>query len=145
MSTAWDAAYSTAFGNVGVPPGGPYLTFTPPADVETIGPIPAWAVQDHRPEIRLLAFFAPYPRGVNVYKMANGQYLRDDVEVIWPATDAVPNNVISSAFGLGSIGPPFVPIDNPVVFVYYSAHSYVVDQAEADALTAAGYGAYLTP
>jgi hypothetical protein len=146
--SAFDAAFSAAFGNelpppTGTSPAAGYI-FTPPADVEKTGPIPAWAVKSTKPEFRLLAFFQPYPRGVNVYKMSDGSYRRDDLEVIWPATDAVPNDVIASSWGLGSIGPQFVPIDNPVVFVYYSAHGYPVDQAEADALTAAGYGPYIT-
>jgi len=120
-------------------------TFTPPADTEKTGPIPGWALKSTKPEFRLLAFFEPYARGVNVYKMANGQYLRDDLEVVWPATDVVPNNEIASSWGLGSIGPQHVPIANPVVFVYYSAHIYTIDATEAAALTAAGYGAYITP
>lgn len=119
-------------------------TFTPPADTQITGSVPAWAVNSTKPEMRLMVYFEPYPRGVNVYKMANGQYLRDDQDVIWPATPEVPNDVISSSFGLGSIGPQLVHIDNPVVFVYYSAHIYPIDDDEAAALTAAGYGAYIT-
>jgi len=119
-------------------------TFMPPADTQITGAIPAWAVLSELPEMRLMSFYEPYARSVNVYKMANGQYKRDDVEMVWPATDAVPNDVISSTWGLGSIGPQFMLIDNPVVFVYYSGHEYQIDDDEAAALTAAGYGAYIT-
>lgn len=118
-------------------------TFTPPA-TEITGTVPAWAVNSTKPEMRLMVYFEPYPRGVNVYKMANGQYLRDDQDVIWPAAIEVPNDAIASSWGLGSAGPHFVPIDNPVVFVYYSAHIYPIDDDEAAALTTAGYGAYIT-
>jgi len=121
-------------------------TFTPPADTEKTGPIPGWALKSTDPQFRLLSFFEPYARGVNVYKMANGQYLRDDVDVVWPPNlmEDIPNGVIASSWGLGSIGPQFVEIENPVVAIYYSAHVYEIDQAEADALTAAGFGAYIT-
>jgi hypothetical protein len=117
-------------------------TFTPPA-TEITGTIPAWAVKKTDPKYRLMAYFQPYPRGVNVYKMADGTYMRDDLQVIWPATPEVPNDCIASSWGFSG-APIIVGIDNPVVLVYYSAHSYPIDQAEADALTAAGYGAYIT-
>jgi hypothetical protein len=66
-------------------------------------------------ENRLFRFFAPLPRGVNVYKLTDGTYTEAD------QSDATAYTVL-----------------------YHGGHSHEVTAAEAAALTAAGYGAYLS-
>ena len=49
--------------------------------------------------------------------------------------------------GPGGVGQPYDwPFQGAVIaFTYYGAHTYPVTQAEADALTAAGFGSGVTP
>ena len=117
--------------------------FTPPVE-PYVPPVPYGDKGEGNPPWRLMHYFAPSMRGVNVFKMADGSYRRDDVQGVWPTTPTVPNDAIAITFATPSLPPIVTPIDVEVLFVYYGAHSYVVDDAEAAALTAAGYGANLT-
>jgi hypothetical protein len=117
--------------------------FTPPVELY-VPPVPAGDYREAGPPVRLFRFFQPGPRGVNVFKMSDGSYLRDDQQGVWPTTPTVPNDVMSSTWGIGSgnVLPmfTFTPIDNPVLFVYYGSHSYWVDDDEAARLVEAGFG-----
>jgi hypothetical protein len=93
-------------------------TFTPPlADNGSLGD---GAPPGSRSE-RFWSFYAAPPRGLNVMKYTDGTY---------ETTDSYPY-VID---GVGKV----------VAIAYTGGHSYTVTVAEAAALTAAGYGAYLT-
>ena len=113
--------------------------FTPP--VEGYVPmVPAGEDGTNDPAWRLMQYFPVGPRGVNVYKMADGSYYRDDKRGVWPTSPEVPNDAINWTWGTGATAPIVTPIDNPVVFVYYGAHDYEIDDEEAQRLTDAGYG-----
>jgi hypothetical protein len=116
--------------------------FTPPVE-NYVPPIPADAGEND-PAARLHRFYQPSARGVNVFKMADGTYPRDDVEGVWPTTDVVPNDAMAWAWGMGRLAPIVTPIPNEVLLVYYGGHSYPVTDAEAVNLTNAGYGPNLT-
>lgn len=76
---------------------------------------------------RLFMHVRPMAQGLNLYKLADGTYL----------LDAQPSN-------LSNPDPDRHEWDTGVpVVTYYGGHTYVVDDVEAAALTAAGYGAYL--
>jgi len=115
-------------------------TFTPPVE-GYVPPVPAGRDGHNDPGWRLLHYFAPGPRGVNVFKLADGTYIRDDVAGVWPTTPDVPNDAISWTWGIGS-DPLYVmvPIDNPVLAVYYGGHTYDISDGEAAALVDAGFG-----
>jgi hypothetical protein len=119
-------------------------TFVPPVELY-VPPVPANVDGTNNPPWRLMQYFGPGPRGVNVFKMADGTYVRDDRTGVWPTTDVVPNDAIAWTWGIGS-SPMFIvtPIDNEVLYVYYGGHAYQVDDAEAQRLTNAGYGANLS-
>jgi hypothetical protein len=67
------------------------------------------------PGDRLMRHYRSNPTGTNVWKLATGQY-----------TERQPD------------------IGVEVAITYYGAHVYEIDDAEAAALTAAGYGSYIT-
>jgi hypothetical protein len=125
-------------------PGTGFYIFTPPV-MDYVPPVPAGEIEGGPPGARLMRYYPPSARGVNVFKMSDGTYPRDDVNGVWPTSPEVPNDAISSTWGVGSLSPIIVPIDPEVLFVYYGGHSYEVDQPEADRLTAAGYGPNLVP
>lgn len=120
--------------------------FTPP----TVADVPQ--VLEYDPEkrhnplgYRLMRYFGARRRGVNVFKMSDGTYQRDDQGAgePYPATDAVPNNALARQWYAGR--ETVFPLPNPsVVTVYYGGHSHPVTAAEAAALTAAGFGANIT-
>jgi hypothetical protein len=118
-------------------------TFTPPV-MPYVPSVPAGEDGTNNPGWRLMQYFPVGPRGVNVYKMADGTYLRDDVTGVWPTTPDVPNNALNWTWGTGASAPIVTPIANPVVYVYYGGHSYQVDDVEAARLTNAGYGENLS-
>jgi hypothetical protein len=69
---------------------------------------------------RLWGRFRQPGRAPNVFKLVDGTYTTQQ-PYDWPTQGAV------------------------IAFVYYGAHTYQVTQAEADALTAAGFGAGVGP
>lgn len=73
------------------------------------------------PSERFWRFYPAQPRGVNIFKYDDGTYAQ---------TDAYPHIID----GVGKT----------VVTAYTGGHSYTVTASEAAALTAAGFGAYLT-
>lgn len=121
-------------------------TFTPP----TVDDVPQ--VLEYDPEkrhnplgYRLMRHFKMRTRGVNVFKMSDGTYQRDDQGPgePWPPTPDVPNNAIAQSWYQGQMTN--FPLPSPrVVTVYYGGHSYQVDASEAAALTTAGYGAFIS-
>ena len=121
-------------------------TFTPPVVYD-------WPqVLEYDPEkrqnpigYRLMRYFPSRSRGVNVFKMSDGTYRRDDVSPgePYPATDQPVNGVINTAWYNG-VGTD-MPLDQPhVIHIYYGAHAEQVSTAEANALSAAGYGQWIT-
>ena len=139
-------------------------TFTPPATAE-VSPISAADSRNGAPTaeanplgVRLLRWFSSRQRGVTVYKMSDGTYrlgrtvpgLTVNASEPYPATtpDRFPQTVNGSMSVAQSwyagVGTDY-PADSPqVAVVYYGGHSYTVSSTEAAALTAAGFGAYLT-
>lgn len=75
---------------------------------------------------RLLGRYRGELRAPNVYKLVAGGYCDD---------------------GPTGTGQPYDwPYQGAVIaFTYYGSHTYTITQAEANALTAAGYGAGVTP
>lgn len=119
-------------------------TFTPPvtAILPAVSEYPLIKRQNPL-GYRLFRRYRIRDRGVNVFKMSDGSYVRDDVTSPYPATDAQPNNAIAVSWYKGVATVTGLP--NPsVTFVYYGAHSYTVTAAEAANLTRAGFGANLT-
>lgn len=121
-------------------------TFTPPVVFD-------WPqVLEYDPEkranlmgYRLMRYYPARPRGVNVFKMSDGTYPRDDQAPgePYPATDQPVEGVINTSWYAGVA--TVQPLNNPhVVHIYYGGHSHTVDTAEAARLTAAGYGANIT-
>lgn len=139
-------------------------TFTPP----TVAEVPPVSVADGRHEAptgttnplgtRLFRWFSSRNRGVAVFKMSDGTYRMsrqvDGLSVSgtepYPATtpDQFPQTVNGTMYVAQSWyagAETDYPADSPQVsIVYYGGHSYTVDSAEAAALTAAGFGAYLS-
>lgn len=132
------------------------VTFTPPTVVE----VPPVSVADRRegPSTRasnplgvaLMRHYASRPRGVAVFKMADGTYrtsrpvpgvTAQPVEP-YPPTPTVVNDALAVSYYNGE--ETVYPTDGTVEVVYYGGHVYQVDGAEADDLRAAGFGAYLT-
>lgn len=85
-------------------------TFTPP----TVNDVPFVFTQD-RDNQHPWAYFAPMPRGVNVFKLLDGTY-----------TETQPMTMAEIAVW------------------YHGGHSHTVSTAEAAALSAAGYAAFIT-
>lgn len=93
-------------------------TFTPP--LAENGSLADGSEPGSRSE-RLWKFYDAPLRGVNVFKYSDGTYEQ---------TDAYP-------FIVDGVG-------KTVVIAYTGGHSYTVSASEAAALTAAGFGAYIT-
>jgi hypothetical protein len=93
-------------------------TFTPPTD--NLYNLSDFDVQEPFTAERRLAYsflrhYAPLPRGRNIFKLADGTYVENE------------------------------PADRSTVTVtYYGGHDHEVDATEASALTAAGYGDYIS-
>lgn len=139
-------------------------TFTPPSTAE----VPPVSVADSRNGaptavadplgVRLFRWFGSRLAGVSVFKMSDGSYRTSrpvpGVAVTavepYPATtpDQFPQTVGGTMYVAGSWyagAETTYPADQPqVAIVYYGGHSYQVSAAEANALTAAGFGAYLS-
>ena len=94
---------------------------------------------------RLMRYYPSRFRGVNVFKMSDGTYARDDMAPgePYPATDQPVNGVIASSWYNGTA--TITPLNNPhVLHIYYGGHCETVSDAEATALDEAGYGLYIT-
>jgi hypothetical protein len=98
---------------------------------------------------RLFKYFQPLPRGVNVYLLQDGTYVQDaatpensNTAIPYPIGTA--DNLVSRQWDPFTLTEIDTPVINPVVKVYLGAHNNQVTTAEAAALTAAGYGAYLS-
>jgi len=108
---------------------------------------------------RLMRFYQSRQRGVTVYKMSDGTYqiaravpgLNVTVNEPYPATtpDQFPQ-VVGGIMEIASStdtkqNTTFFPASQPQVsIVYYGGHTYTVSSSEAAALTAAGFGSYIT-
>ncbi len=139
-------------------------TFTPPTNLD----VPPVSVSDSRfgpPSAtsnplgsRLFRWYSSRKRGVAVFKMSDGTYqMSEPVTGLsvtstepYPATtpDQFPQTVngtmyVAQSWYAGT--ETDYPATQPQVsVVYYGGHTYTVDSTEAAALTAAGFGAYLT-
>ena len=134
-------------------------TFTPPTVLE----VPSVSVADSRSGpmtsqanrlgYRLMRFFSSRERGVMVFKMSDGTYrMSEQVPgVTVTATEPYPpvpagqvvNGALAQSWFDGSMTD--YPLDSPTVTaVYYGGHSYEVSSDEAAALSAAGFGSYLS-
>lgn len=100
---------------------------------------------------RLARHYAPGPRGVNVYLMSDGSYLQDGgtppegvalgVPVYWNTSEpAEPFVRVVNVDGTTTV-TDYTP---SVVKVYRGASANPITAAEQTALTAAGYGAFIT-
>lgn len=143
-------------------------TFTPP-NIAEVPPVPV-AESQYAPSVwtvnplgsRLAAFMASRPAGVSVFKMSDGTYQMNrnvpgitgvKVQEPYPACPEKPSDasggigVVNDALGWSYFAETAteIPLEQPTVsIVYLGGHSYTVSSAEAAALTAAGFGAYIT-
>jgi hypothetical protein len=94
---------------------------------------------------RLMRYYPVRARGVNVFKMSDGTYIRDDQSPgePYPATDAPVEGVIAVSWYSG-VATRTELNDPHVLHIYYGGHAEVVTSAEAALLAAAGFGGYLT-
>ena len=99
-------------------------TFTPPTAQRT----PAVLPSTRGVQYLLYRHVRPLEQGLNLWKMPDGSYLLDQQPRHLSNPDPV--NHADDA--------------NTPVLTYYGGHIYQVSDAEAAALTAAGYGAYLS-
>lgn len=104
--------------------------FTPPT-VADMGPVNPDTEGLQR---RLFGFYKPHQRGINVWKLADGTYTQDQP---WPLV--TPQDAKEGVLPIGTTATAVT-----YLIVYYGGHSYQVSDAEAAALTAAGYGSNLT-
>lgn len=92
--------------------------FTPPTDnffsLAEFDVSQPWSA-NKRFAFNLLKHYRSEPRGRNVYKLSDGTYVENEPEDY-----------------------------STVVFTYYGGHDWPVDAAEVVALTAAGYGDYIS-
>lgn len=116
-----------------------------------------------------MKYYRSRKAGINVFKMSDGSYQIDRqpdtpipnivVTEPYPATapnagqaETQPNNALNWAWynagstqGTNTYGGLESPIASPYcVLIYYGGSSYQISSAEATALTAAGFGAYIT-
>ena len=139
-------------------------TFTPPTNLD----VPPVSVADSRHGAptatsnplgtRLFRWFGSRPRGVAVFKMSDGTYQMSEavtgltVTATEPYPATTPDMFPQTVNGTMDIAQSWYagketnyPATQPQVsIVYYGGHSYTVSSAEAAALTAAGFGAYLS-
>lgn len=123
--------------------------FTPPT-WDAVPPIDAEPAADPLMR-RLFRYFKPGARGVNVYLLSDGSYLQDG--------GTPPNGVplgVPAYWNTSEPQEPFVRTVNvdgsntvinyspTVVKVYWGACANPITAAEQTALTAAGYGAFIT-
>lgn len=144
--------------------GAPGNIFTPP----TVAEVPPVSVADSRHGAstaqanpigtRLFRWFSSRQRGVTVFKMSDGTYRMSEpvsgvnVTAIEPYPATTPDQYPQTVNGTMEIAQSWYagtettyPADQPqVTIVYYGGRSYTVSSAEAAALSAAGFGAYLT-
>jgi hypothetical protein len=124
-----------------------FATFMPPT---AEGILPPYLPTTTGPALGLFRHYKPYDAGVNVFLLSDGTYVQNY------ATAENANTSIPYPINFYEPGAPFSRVidftgvesdttqDPYVVKVYYGAHANVITQAEAIALTAAGYGAYIT-
>jgi hypothetical protein len=99
-------------------------TFTPPTQDRT----PAVLPETRGLQLALYRHVRPIAQGLNIWKMPDGTYLLDQQPQQLSNPDPARHDDDATT---------------PVI-TYYGGHVYTVSTAEAAALTAAGYGAYLT-
>lgn len=140
------------------------MIFTPPTNLD-VPPVPAADTrtgpgygQANPLGAALFRFYSSRPRGVAVFKMSDGTYRMNEpvaglsvsgVEP-YPGVPAfsqngdagVVNDALSQSWYAGDVTVQTLPAPT-VVTVYYGGRSYPVSSAEAAALTAAGFSAYL--
>jgi hypothetical protein len=104
---------------------------------------------------RLFRYFAPGTRGTNVYLMSDGTYLQDPTAPL-PTGSVGVSSGIPAYWNPSEPSEPFVRTVNvdgttsvvnytpSVVKVYWGGCANHITPAEATALTAAGYGPYLS-
>lgn len=115
--------------------------------------------QEGDPAYDLFKFYRPMSAGVNVYQLNNGTFVQDypteensNTNIPWPdlsqanTRDANGNLIqpfLAQAWGItGPNGAPNVTTTYQSVYIirtFLGGHNYVVDDATAAALTAAGY------
>lgn len=156
------------------PPPPPARTFTPPAlddgppiaywdrkyDKGEDRITDEWSIQAANPKgFRLMSYYKQRPVSVTIFKMSDGTYAADrpipglylrtvpyttiPVESSTDGTPSQVNNVISMTWLYGQVVSEELQ-DPSVVATYQGGHTYVVSAEEADALIAAGLGAYVT-
>ena len=111
-----------------------------------------WRVDRANPlGFRLFQWFKQRPQGVAIYKMSDGTWRSDravpgiTTQTAWPPVpiDQQVNGAINQSWYAGRMVNDYVQ-DPAIVTVYYGGMSYRVDETEADALIAGGFGAYVT-
>lgn len=107
-------------------------TFTPPNQDAVPPVLPPGTPGQTSLSYKLFSHYRMRPEGRNVYIYSDGSVSENDPDgnsTLWRDSDRTPD----------SLGAP------TVTFVAYGGHDGVtVTQAQADLLTAAGYGAYIS-
>jgi hypothetical protein len=122
-------------------------TFTPPNAQDN----PAFLPETAGPAYGLFRHYTNRLRGINVFLLSDGSYVQDT------ASPENSDTNIPYPWNVDDPGGPYVdgnnwdntPIrafqDPYIVKVYYGGHEVPVTTDEAASLTAAGYGALITP
>lgn len=82
---------------------------------------------------RLFGNYSPHGRGINVWKLPDGTFTENQPYPLITPQDAQEGVLPSGQWDAVTY-----------LYVYYGGHTYEVSEAEADALTAAGYGGNIT-
>lgn len=132
-------------------------TFTPPV-VSEVPPVTPTA---QGVQARLYRFYQSRNRGVAVFKMSDGTYQTNRPVTGVSASGSepypsTPETASDATAGIGVVNDALAwswyagkgteyPLTAPtVVTVYYGGHTYTISTTEAAALTAAGFGPYIT-
>jgi len=110
--------------------GGGGHTFQCPTNLD-VGPINP---DTEGMERKLMGYYKPHPRGRNVWVLPDGTFT--EVQP-WPLVSVEEAHQGVLPIGTVALVPTYKD-------VYYGGHVYQLSDQEVDALTAAGYGPYIT-
>lgn len=122
------------------------VIFTPPL----VRDVPPFLPETRGPTLGLFRHYAPRTRGVNVFALSDGTFVQDtattendDTNIPYPWNPSDPSGPYSRVINFdGSVTDT---AQTPYITqVWYGGHSYVIDDATANALAAAGYEDCLT-
>ena len=131
---------------------GPLFYFTTPL----VRDIPNYLPTSKGDEIRLWRHYRLKERGVNVFVLSDGSVAQDTATtenansgypLPWNLTGDyivdLKNDIAYVTNWDGTVTHTY--LDPKIQYVYEGGHTHTINQSEASFLTAAGYGAYITP